>query len=462
MYVERTFDAWRYCSVAFDVAVAGGTTAEALQMRRDQRLRSLFEAAHRSPLLRRELGRHAPERMRLSDFPRQHKAELMRHFDHWVTDPQVRFDEVRRFTANPANIGEAFLGRYVVWESSGSSGEPGVFVQDAAAMAVYDALEALRRPAPRPLHRTLDPWYLGERIAFLGAIGGHFASAVSVARARRLNPALRGVLHEISFLQPRSQIDSALQAIAPTIIGTYPSAAVVLAQEYAAGRLHARPQEIWTGGELLSPAMRRFVGGTFGCPVIDSYGASEFFTIASECRLARLHLNSDWVILEAVDARGHPVPPDEPGASVLLTNLANHVQPLIRYDLGDRVTVRSAPCACGSHLPVIEVQGRCDDTLVFESPGGARVPVLPLALSTVLEEDAGLFDFQLEQTGARTLEIRTALCGAPARQALQRARRALADFLACQGAPGIDLQLQPGFTYRPGRSGKVQRVLRRG
>jgi len=60
------------------------------------------------------------------------------------------------------------------------------------------------------------------------------------------------------------------------------------------------------------------------------------------------------------------------------------------------------------------------------------------------------------------LEIRTALCGTPARQALQRARRALADFLACQGAPGIDLQLQPGFTYRPGRSGKVQRVLRRG
>jgi len=47
----------------------------------------------------------------------------------------------------------------------------------------------------------------------------------------------------------------------------------------------------------------------------------------------------------------------------LLTNLANHVQPLIRYDLGDRIMVHEARCGCGSFLPVIELQGRDDDTL---------------------------------------------------------------------------------------------------
>ena len=82
----------------------------------------------------------------------------------------------------------------------------------------------------------------------------------------------------------------------------------------------------------------------------------------------------------------------------MLTNLANQVQPLIRYDLGDRVTFRELPCTCGSHLPVIDVSGRCDATLRL---GAARhsVQVLPLALSTVLEEEAGLFDFQLIQHG---------------------------------------------------------------
>ena len=44
-------------------------------------------------------------------------------------------------------------------------------VQTAQAMAVQDALDSLRRDAPRPLLRWLDPLYLGERIAFVGARG---------------------------------------------------------------------------------------------------------------------------------------------------------------------------------------------------------------------------------------------------------------------------------------------------
>ncbi len=44
----------------------------------------------------------------------------------------------------------------------------------------------------------------------------------------------------------------------------------------------------------------------------------------------------------------------------VLTNLANTVQPLIRYDLGDQVTMQTERCMCGSPLPVIEVQGRQD------------------------------------------------------------------------------------------------------
>ena len=59
--------------------------------------------------------------------------------------------------ADPSRIGKPFMDRYVVWESSGSSGEPAIFVQDAQAMAVYDALEALRRPNQRPWQRFLDP-----------------------------------------------------------------------------------------------------------------------------------------------------------------------------------------------------------------------------------------------------------------------------------------------------------------
>lgn len=451
---------WLSGTVALDVALAPRAQADAMAARRNRRLGALLASAARdSPLYRRLLRGRDPARLRIEDLPVMRKAQLMQHFAEWVADPRLRLDALRRFVADRAHIGEPFLGRYVVWESSGSSGEPGIFVQDPDAMAVYDALEALRRPVLRPLQRLLDPWGLAERIAFVGAIDGHFASTVSIERLRRLNPLLSGRLHGVSFLQPVDAIARALDAIAPTVIATYPSAAVLLAEERAGGRLRSAPREIWTGGEDLSPAKRAFVKKAFGCPVINSYGASEFLSLASECAHGNLHLNSDWVILEPVDAQGRAVAPGQSGATTLLTNLANHVQPLIRYDLGDRVTLSGRSCACGSCLPVIEVQGRSEATLRLGRAASGPVSVLPLALSTVLEEGAGLFDFQLVQKGRCELLLRTGLRGAEAEHALRRARRVLGTFLESQGASGVSIHCRGAEAGHAGRSGKVARVI---
>jgi phenylacetate-CoA ligase len=458
--MQPPFDAWRSCTVAADVALATHANRAALSARRAQRLANLLAAAVRgSALYRKVLKGRTLADVQLQQLPVVHKRDLMNHFDEWVTDPELRLAGLRRFTGDPARVAEPYLGRYVVWESSGSSGEPGIFVQDAQAMAVYDALEALRRPAQPPWQRLLDPWGLRERIAFVGAIGGHFASAVSVERLRRLNPMLAASLRSVSFLQPAHQLVAELDALAPTVITTYPSAAVLLAGERLAGRLKCSPREVWTGGETLTPSMREFVQRAFACRVINSYGASEFLSLACECAHGSLHLNSDWATLESVDERGQPVPDGEAGFATLLTNFANHVQPLIRYDIGDRVTLHAQPCACGSMLPVIEVEGRSDDTLRLGASGTATVCVLPLAISTVLEDDADLFDFQLVQQGPCTLLLRTAMRGAEATATLRRARTVLAAFLSGQGAEGLRIHCHTGEPSQRGRSGKVARVL---
>jgi phenylacetate-CoA ligase len=307
-----------------------------------------------------------------------------------------------------------------------------------------------------------DPWGVRERIAFVGAIGGHFASTVSVERLRRLNPTMSASLHSVSFLQPIHRLVAELGALAPTVLATYPSAAVLLAEERVAGRLQIDLREVWTGGETLTPAMRGFIQQAFGCKVANSYGASEFLSLASECVCGHLHLNSDWVILEPVDDRGRPVPAGEAGATTLLTNLANHLQPLIRYDIGDRVTLHAQPCACGSMLPVIEVEGRTDDTLRLGRPGSPPVCVLPLAITTVLEEDAGLFDFQLVQEGPCELLLSTGMRGPAASLALRHARTALATYLGDQGAAGMHIRCRTGEPGQRGSSGKVARVVVKG
>lgn len=446
--------------VAMDIAMACHAGEDALADRRLRRLRRLLASARQRSRFYRQRLRHLPDdETDLRLLPVVHKPELMQSFDEWVTDPALRLDALRAFMSDRSHIAQPFLGRYTVWESSGSSGEPGVFVQDELAMAVCDSLEALRRPSLRPLRRFLDPWGWSERIAFVGATDGHFASVVSIERLRRLNPMLASQLKSISFMQPIEAMVAQIDLFAPTVIATYPSAASLLAQEKSSGRLRSAPAEIWTGGEYLSPAERRFIRQAFGCPLADSYGASEFLSLAFECSREALHLNSDWAILESVDDEGRPVPAGEFGATALLTNLANHVQPLIRYDLGDRIAVHAERCACGSHLPVIEVQGRCDDTIFLEGADGRSVRVLPLALCTALEEGAGLFDFQVVQKGPQALDLRTGLRGGDTAEVLRGARHALAEFLGSQGAGNVRIHCSSGAPAGKGRSGKLPRVI---
>ena len=454
------FNPWLTSVVAADVVAASSAGDDALAARQRHRLGELLAAAATtSPMYRELLAGRDPATLALADLPIVRKPELRRRFHEWVADPAIRLDDLLRFVADRSGIGAPFLGRYVVWESSGSTGEPAVFVQDAAAMATYDALEAIRRPHLRPYDRMLDPWGVTERVAFVGAIGGHFASVVSIERLRRLNPLLSSRLRSISFLQPVTSLVAELHRNSPTVVATYPSAAVLLAEECLAGRLRIAPKEIWTGGETLSPAMRAFVHKAFECPVISSYGTSEFLSLASECSLGSLHLNSDWVILEPVDARGDPVPRGTPGVTTLLTNLANHVQPLIRYDISDRVALHPGTCACGCRLPMIDVEGRCDDSLLLGPAGRSKTRILPLALSTILEEEAGLFDFQLVQTGPAVLDLCTSQLGSAADDGLRRGRSALLGFLSRQGAGKVRIRCRSGHPARRGRTGKVTRVI---
>jgi len=442
------FDPWLAGSIALDALAAVQGGAAALAARRERRLAALLQAAARGSRFWRERLRGAGGG--LARIAPVAKRELMNEFDRWVADPRLRLGPLRNFLADPSRVGEAFGDAFMVWESSGSTGEPGIFVQDARAMAVYDALEALRRPA-----RWFDPGYVGERIAFIGAIDGHFASHVTANRMRRLNPIMASNLHEVSFLQPTASLSAQLERLSPSVVSTYPTMAVLLAEEAHAGRLRIAPREVWTGGETLTAGMRRFIERQFGCALVDSYGASEFLALAAQCRCGSLHLNSDWAILEPVDEHFRPVPAGVPGHTTLLTNLANHVQPLIRYDIGDGVLVHREACACGSPLPVIEVEGRGDDMLLLlRPPDGERVRLLPLALTTVLEDEAGVFDFQLVQTGPATLRLDTSGAAGVA----AHARAVLRAYLREQGLANVIVTARVGERRR-GHTGKLQRVV---
>jgi phenylacetate-CoA ligase len=128
---------------------------------------------------------------------------------------------------------------------------------------------------------------------------------------------------------------------------------------------------------------------------------------------------------------------------------------VIRYDLGDRVRFVPGPCACGSALPVIEVQSRADDVLTLEASDGPEVHLAPLALTTVLEDEAGIFNFQLCQRGPRSLRLDAYGSGPHA-----GAAAALRKFLRQQRLGTTRAQSHSdAHEAERGRSGKQRRVI---
>ena len=461
MVLPSFADLWTGPTAYAQTFAAGLDPAGLGHAQQQARLAALLGACVRSPFYQRRLrgtGRSAP---RLADCEPVTKSELMNGFDDWCTDRAITRRSVEAFVADPARLAQPYLGRYCVWTSSGTSGVPGIFVQDAQCLAAYDALDLLRLRGGPQAWWPIAAWGLGQRFAFVAATGGHFAGVVAMQRQRRL--AWSTESHAVgifSIQQPWPSLMRSLQAHEPTVLITYPSAAAALAEQQARGALKLRLAEVWLGGEQLTAAQRQQIGAAFGCPLRNNYGASEFFSIAWECARGRLHLNSDWLILEPVDQRLQPVAAGVPSHAVLLTNLANRTQPLLRYRLDDSVCMAPARCACGSAFAAIEVQGRAEQSLCLRNGRGGEVVLLPLALMTVIEEGAGVTQFQLLQTGSASLQVRFESTESGGANAFVRVRRALEGFLATQGLRGIEIRHSRAAPQRHARSGKLSRVVK--
>ncbi len=350
------FDTWQWLQACHETWQATLAPDEVGGRLRRSRLARLIDTAQRdSPLYaRRSPGAHA-----LHDFAPITRAELMQQFDDWATDRRITRRAAEAFVADARCVADAWLGRYLLWTSMGTSGPPGLFVQDAASLAAYDAIDALRLRAADPAQAALGLWGLGRRFAYVGAIDDHHARHASIERLRRVVPAAWAPQVEMfSAREPLPRLAAQLQALQPGVLIADPGCASALARLQLQGALHLRLDELWLAGEPLAAAQRELLHSAFGGTLRHSYGASEFHTIAFECAHGRLHLNADWVILEAVDEHHHPVPDGALSHTALLTNLANLTQPLLRCELCDRIRYVPEPCPCGSTLPVIEVQGR--------------------------------------------------------------------------------------------------------
>jgi putative adenylate-forming enzyme len=433
---------------------------QAIEARAAARTADLIAYARRhSPFYRDAWRDLPPGTPALSSLPIVTKRALMARFDDWVTDRRVDRRGVAAFIADRSHIGDRYLGRYVVWRSSGSTGEPGIYVQDDGALAVYDAMLAQQLQAPPLAGRYAYGFFAnGGRAALIAATGDHFASIASWQRVCRGGPWPNA--RAFSVMEPLPDLVAALNAYQPAFLASYPTTLALLAAEQREGRLRIAPAIVWSGGECLLPSAAKAIRHAFRSILVNEYGASECMSIAFSCGAGWLHVNADWVVLEPIDREGRPVPAGETSHSVLLTNLANRVQPIIRYDLGDSIVANPKPCTCGSPLPAIRTEGRRDDVLTLRARDGSVVRLPPLALTTVVEDAIACHRFQLVQTAPDRIAVRLGIEDSGARKAeWNAAAKSLRAYLAHQALDNVEICLDAQPPVPDPRSGKLREVI---
>lgn len=338
-----------------------------------QRLRA--HAYANSPFFHRfHAGLHAAP---LRELPVLTKAQVMEHFDELATDRRIRRIDVERHVAN-LREDERYLDRYWVVATSGSTGRRGLFLFDRSAwlgvLATFARAHDWTGMRAGLGHRmrtaeiaSSTPWHMSARVG-------------SVLRAWQ--PTLR-----LDAGQRPEELAARIDAWQPDVLVAYPSIARALAEAQTAGTLDVAPRAIFTSAELLTDETRRVIEGAWGERVFNQYAATETGNIAGECEQhAGLHVIEDLMILEVVDGDNRPVAPGTYGDKLLATVLFNRSQPLIRYELSDRVRLAAAPCSCGRPYVLIDgIEGRAEEVLRFAGARGGEVAVNPHVFHRVMD-----------------------------------------------------------------------------
>ena len=370
-----------------------GWSAERIAEERTKRLRELVASAKQHSAWHRERLADVDERRldetTLGELPTMDKTQLMENFDTIVTDDRVTLAAANEHIAN-LHDDAYFLGDLHAVASGGSSGLRGVFVWDWEAWAAV-RLVALRLQLA---DRLADP-ELAAKPPVLMVVAANHAAHFTTANAETFASDAVPV-HRIPIGLPLPAIVEALNEADGDSLATYPSMLSALVGEAQAGRLVISPRRIMTMAEPLFDEIREAGEATWDAPVANMWGTSEAGIVGIGCFAGPgMHLVDDQVIVEAVDEQGRAVPPGVPSHKVLVTGLANTLQPLIRYEITDQVVMVDEPCPCGSaYRRVADIQGRLDDDFVYAN--GVRIH--PHVFRSVFVREPALTEYQVNQT----------------------------------------------------------------
>jgi phenylacetate-CoA ligase len=413
-----------------------------------ERLRALLaRAITQSPFHARRLAGIDPERFELADLaglPVMTKEQMMAGFDELATDRRLTRERVEQHLAASAEQPGLLFGDYVCLASGGSSGLRGIFTQTIEEFAEFVA--SFAGPRTAALAASGGPPPDGIVVAIVGAASPVHASGFGAAAGAGGYP-LRTVSAPATLAV--AELVQRLNQAQPLVLQAHTSKLALLAEEKRAGRLRIAPVSVTAMGEPLTDGPRAAIGSAFGVAPVSQFTSTEGLAGQSDPGGEVISFASDMCITELADDDNQPVPDGTPSAKVLVTNLYNHTQPLIRYELTDRFTRHPAGVGRG-HLRAT-VQGRADDTFHYQN-----TTVDPLVIRTVMVRTPAALEYQIRQT-SRGIDVAVVADGPLDHAALAAA---LGHSLRMAGLPDPQVNVrQVADMARHPETGKARRFI---
>ncbi|MDR3609214.1 MAG: hypothetical protein P4L27_01465 [Ignavibacteriaceae bacterium] len=157
-----------------------------------------------------------------------------------------------------------------------------------------------------------------------------------------------------------------LEKFQAEVIHGYPSSIYLLALAYKSqSSRKLKLKAIFTSSETLMPLQRAIIEGAFQAKVYNYYGNTEMTSNIVECEKGELHLKHEYSYVEILNDANEKCKPGERG-KIVSTNFSNELFPLVRYEIGDYVTVspnQNSLCGRGGLL-IEKIEGRDEDYIV--------------------------------------------------------------------------------------------------
>ncbi len=303
--------------------------------------------------------------------------------------------------------------------TSGSSGKIGVFVYSKRE---WDHLFPY-------ITTSYDFHFSKKKSVFLGATGGHFAG---VSFSSWMNKGFSKLFTEtliVDINEPTDVIVEKLNAFQPDIVGGYFTGLKVLAEQQEKGNLQIHPSLLVNCAEgNIIPHQKEHITGVFHAPMNNNYGFAECIIVGvGRDEYGGILLRDDLVFIEFFEDH------------ILVTNLFNKTEPLIRYRIDDCLKQKNSLLRYPFTL-VENVVGRSEFIINLENDQGKMDYIHPLIFTDFYVKGLSGLQFVLKEK--KSFDVRVMIAEKEREPVIQAIKKKLDDWLAIKHFTTVSYTIQ--------------------